>query len=254
MFSIKGSLTPLALVASLVTMGMSTAGHAELLVIKSGGPSASAYPPGKKLTLDTKMALKTGDIVTVIDSKGTRTLRGPGTFSASGAAATPTTGRASLAALVATRNGRVARGGVVRGDTGQSSGGGRSPTLWAVNIAGGPSACVPNTTSVTLWRADGMLPQAVTLTNTATGVSAIARFSGNQQATAWPMGVLPVIDGATYMIKGAVNKTITIHQVKPNMDDVSSVAAGLIDHKCLEQIDILSNAVSQTDPRPTGAR
>jgi hypothetical protein len=254
MFSIKESLTPVALMATLLTIGLPTAASAQLLVIKSGGPSAATYPPGKKLTLDTKISLKAGDIVTVIDNKGTRTLRGPGTFSGGLAAGSQPAGRASLAALVATRNGRVARGGVVRGDNGQLSGGGRNPMLWSVNIAGGPSVCVPSTTNVSLWRADGKLPLAVKLTNTSTGVSAIARFSANQQSTTWPTATLPVVDGATYTISAATNKTVAIHQVKPNMDDMSSVAAGLIEHKCLEQIDILSDATSRTDPRPTAAR
>src|ERR1700755_2544453 len=60
----------------------STAALANVVVVKSLGPSAKAYPPGKTLPPSAKITLQGGDVVTVIGPSSAQTLRGPGNFAA----------------------------------------------------------------------------------------------------------------------------------------------------------------------------
>ena len=53
---------------------------AKVVVVRSMGPSAKAFPPGKALSDTTSIKLGSGDIVTLIGPSSSKTLRGPGTF------------------------------------------------------------------------------------------------------------------------------------------------------------------------------
>ena len=79
----KSGLARLALVTLLVT-GAATAA-ANVLVVRSSGPSAKGYPPGKSLPDNARIALRSGDTLVVLSGSGTRTFRGPGNFSPSAA-------------------------------------------------------------------------------------------------------------------------------------------------------------------------
>ena len=82
------------------------------IVVSSSGPSAGAYPVGKKLPDTGTITLRPGDTVTVLDSKGTRVLRGAGTF----AIGAPSGGSASstFAVLTMQRSAQRVRTGAVR--------------------------------------------------------------------------------------------------------------------------------------------
>jgi len=60
----------------------STAAVASVVVVKSLGPSARAYPPGKTLPESAKITLQGGDVLTVLGPGSAKTLRGPGNFDA----------------------------------------------------------------------------------------------------------------------------------------------------------------------------
>src|SRR5438067_13170359 len=61
---------------------LSSAGLANVVVVKSLGPSAKSYPPGKTLPESAKISLQGGDVVTVIGPSSAQPLRGPGNFDA----------------------------------------------------------------------------------------------------------------------------------------------------------------------------
>ena len=105
------SLAALFLGAAL----MATAGTAaaETLVVRASGPSAGSFSPGKKLPDGGSVTLKAGDVLTLLDGRGTRTLRGPGVFGA-GPGATADAGTTSIASFIGTRNTARARTGAVR--------------------------------------------------------------------------------------------------------------------------------------------
>src|SRR3954453_23963440 len=59
-----------------------TAAVASVVVVRSLGPSAKAYPIGKTLPENAKISLQGGDVVTVLGPRSAQTLRGPGSFAA----------------------------------------------------------------------------------------------------------------------------------------------------------------------------
>src|SRR5947208_7387334 len=60
----------------------STIAVANVVIVKSLGPSSKAYPPGKTLPESATITLQGGDVVTVLGPAAAKTLRGPGNFPA----------------------------------------------------------------------------------------------------------------------------------------------------------------------------
>ena len=71
----------------------SSAAIAAVVVVRSLGPSAKAYPPGKTLPENAKITLQGGDVVTVLGPSSAKTLRGPGNFDAKQATLTSAAGQ-----------------------------------------------------------------------------------------------------------------------------------------------------------------
>src|SRR4029078_10141530 len=74
---------PMLLGAGVAITLSSPAALANVVVVKSLGPSAKSYPPGKTLPPSAKITLQGGDVVTVLGPSAAKTLRGPGNFDAS---------------------------------------------------------------------------------------------------------------------------------------------------------------------------
>jgi hypothetical protein len=171
-----------------------TAASAQTIVVSSAGPSARAYPAGKSLAAGSRIVLAAGDTLTVLDSRGTRTLRGPVTTSAEAAA---TTSNPSFATLIATQNRRRARTGAIRG-----AGDGAKPSnLWQVNVTADGTYCVSDPAAVQLWRPNMEKAGSLTVAQQS-GPSAGADFAVGQNSTAWPANV-PIADGRDYVVSGA---------------------------------------------------
>ena len=176
-------------------LGLSEAASAGTVVISASGPSARSYPAGRSLAAGSRIVLAPGDTLTVLDSRGTRTLRGPVTASAEASA---TTSNASFAALVATQNRRRARTGAIRGVAGAIA---RPDNMWYVNVAGeGGTFCVMDPAAVQLWRPD-MQASATLAVSEEGGRSGSATFPLGQNTTAWP-ATLPIADGRSYTLSG----------------------------------------------------
>src|SRR3982750_1476385 len=60
----------------------STVAIANVVVVKSLGPSSKAYPPGRMLPTSAKITLQGGDVVPVLGPSAAQTLRRPGNFDA----------------------------------------------------------------------------------------------------------------------------------------------------------------------------
>ncbi len=192
MFSISARMRYGAAALACV-LGLGGTAFAQTIVISASGPSARGYPAGKSLAAGSRIVLAAGDTLTVLDSRGTRTLRGPATTTAE---ASTTNANPSFAALVATQNRRRARTGAIRG-AGESA---KPSNLWDVNVASEGTVCVANPAVLQLWRPD--MQQAATLTITPeTGVSASTAFIVGQNIAAWPAN-LPVAEGKTYVLSG----------------------------------------------------
>src|SRR5918997_3707208 len=114
----------------------STAAVASVVVVRSLGPSAKAYPPGKTLPDSGSISLKGGDVVTLLGPSSAKTLRGPGNFD---------TKQVALASAA----GRRGRFGALR--TGEVA---RNPSIWDLDATQSGKLCVTRAGKVTLWRPD----------------------------------------------------------------------------------------------------
>src|SRR5690349_23727453 len=121
----------------------STAGVANVVVVKSLGPSSKAYPPGKTLPESAKITLQGGDVLTVIGPASAQTLRGPGNFDAK---------QVALAAAAGQRG----RFGALR-----ASEVAHNPSVWDIDVNAGGKVCVAESSKVQLWRADSEAPATV---------------------------------------------------------------------------------------------
>ena len=229
--------------AMALCLGLASAAAADTMVVRASGPSAKNYPPGTKLADGGMVALKAGDVVTLLDAKGTRTLRGPGSFGVTAAAGTAPSSNVTLAALLDTKRVRRARTGAVRGAVGDAPAAPpRRPNLWLVDVAQPGALCFADGSAVRLWRADAAKPASVRISGA--GAHAVANFAAGDAITSWPAS-LPVKNGSAYRIEiGARATDIRFEQLGPIEPGLDKVAGGLIEHGCAAQLDLLVDSTA----------
>jgi hypothetical protein len=216
-----------ALIGAFLFAGAASAG-ANVLVVRSSGPSARTYPAGRSLPDNTRFAQRGGDVVTILAGGGTRTFRGPGNFSSTGAVV------ASRA--TAQNGGRLARVGAVR-SAGIVP---RGPTIWHVDITQSGNFCLAGTTNVMLWRPDASTPARLSIAGPG-GVPRVVQWPAGQPTHAWPRGAA-IANGATYSFsqpRVAVPTRITFRILNSPLNDVQGVAEALIANGCEGQLDVL---------------
>src|SRR5687768_16635200 len=202
-----------ALLALAVTIPATAT--AKVVVVRSVGPSAKAYPPGKALPESASIKLGNGDAVTLLGPSSSRTLRGPGTFTAS------TVDRSSLAMSV----GRRSRFGAMR--SGEIS---AKPSLWDVDVTRNGKTCIAEPAKLKLWRPNAEANATLNIRGGA-GSQAID-FPAGHASVPWP-AKLPVADGGEYQLEwdgsGEPNKVNFVMVKTPPSDDLVDAAQVLID-------------------------
>ncbi len=209
------------------------AASAAVLVVRSSGPSAKAYPAGKALTENQTITLRGNDVVILLDSRGTRTLRGPGSYSTSASNGGSTS---AMTALGGQSNARRSRVGAVRGGpTGATSG----RNVWQADIGRSGNVCVANPADVGLYRAESSSARRVTLTEVASNRAATVEFAAGQKNAPWP-AEMPVTVGGRYQIKGGGGPvTLTAVPIAPVPAGLEGLAQNLIRNDCQAQLDVL---------------
>ena len=217
-----------------LALGMgAVAAEAAVLVVRSSGPSAKAYPAGKAVPEAQVINLRANDVVILLDSRGTRTLRGPGKFSATASASNASS--SSLAALTGQNTNRRSRVGAVRRPpTGATSG----RNVWQADVARSGNICVANPADLGLYRSNAGAAERVTVTDGA-GKTAAVQFSEGQKIAAWPAGV-PVAAGARYTVKGSGEAAnYTVRWITPVPGGLEGLAQSFIRNDCQAQLDVL---------------
>src|SRR3954469_7184092 len=176
MFSRQNKLRAIVATALLLA---SSAAAADILVVRSVGPSARSYPPGRHLPENARLTLQAADQLILLDGRGTRMLRGPGTFAA---------GAAQVASAQPVQTQRRARIGAVRGVEGGPL---RPPSLWHVDIARSTDVCVADPSTLTLWRADTTSALPLTVTRVSDGASRRVAFEPGASTAPWPADLSP---------------------------------------------------------------
>jgi hypothetical protein len=208
----------------------STAGVANVVVVKSLGPSAKSYPPGKTLPETAKISLQGGDVVTVLGPASAQTLRGPGSFDAKQVALASAAGqRGRFGAL---RAGEVAH----------------NPSIWDIDASTSGKVCVTNASKLQLWRPDKEAAITVKI-HGADGKSQDLSWAAGAALAPWPTA-LPVKNGAEYQVEwpdgSDASKLDMVTIVPPPADDLVSSAQSLIEHGCQKQLELLVQSASKT--------
>ena len=219
--ALKGAATAALLAAPAALL-------ATPLVVRSAGPSAKAWPPGRAVGANTPLVLKAGDVVTVLAPSGAKTLRGPGTFKVAGGGNAPAFNpRARFSAM---------RGAETP----------PAPGLWDVDVSRSGNVCLTDPAAVVLWR-----PKSES-----EAILQVVPASGAGQPVAWPAGrlvqrwpqQLPIADGAEYSLKWADRAEPTRLRFKTLAavgEDPTALAKALIDHGCQSQLDLLIKAAPE---------
>lgn len=218
-----------ALLALAVTIPATV--KAKVVVVRSVGPSAKAYPPGKALPESANIKLGNGDAVTLLGPNASRTLRGPGTFTAS------TAGRSSLAMAA----GRRSRFGAMRSGEITSA-----PSLWDVDVTQSGKICVAEPAKLKLWRPNADTPATLSIRSGSNTHS--IDFAKGHATVPWPTQ-LPVANGGEYQLEltGGDRSKLSFVLVNAAPSDLVGAAQLLIDKGCQNQLDLLVETADKAD-------
>jgi len=219
------TMARLLLAAVTTALLASTSAAAAVLVVRSSGPSAAAYPPGKALPDTHVLKLKPSDTVVLLDSRGTRTLQGPGSYSVAASASS-----SGGAVRSAGTNARRVRLGAVRGAGARS--------VWQADLGQTGNVCIANPSELTLYRAEAAGPADIVLTDS-DGKTANVHFDADQWEASWPAG-LAVKSGKRVNVTGLGQPvTLTLRQLSPVPTGLEGMAQSLIRANCQAQLDVL---------------
>jgi len=218
-------LATAALAATLVAGA--TAAYADVLILRSVGPSSNRYKAGQRLPDNGRIVLKAGDSVSVLRPGGTRVFRGPGTYGLDTAAMQTS----------ATARGARSGTGVVRGTDGALLDGSWPADLWQVNASAAGNACFVAGSPVTLWRPDTDKRAAVVVT---TRAGATTRLSWPARQATLQVPARAAAEGTriSYAIPGTPRQTqISLAELKVDPRNRDAVGQALLERRCRHQID-----------------
>ena len=209
----------------------STASVANVVVVKSLGPSAKAYPPGKTLPESAKISLQGGDVVTVIGPSSAQTLRGPGNFDAKQVALSAAAGqRGRFGALRAVE---VAQ----------------NPSICDIDASAGGKVCVSDPTKLQVWRQDSEAAMSVQI-RSADGQSQTLSWAAGKALAPWP-AAMPIKNGSHYSVEwpdGGDTSKLDIVTISSAPADLVGAAQVLLANGCQKQLDLLVEGASKATP------
>jgi|SRR5690349_16758554 hypothetical protein len=214
--------------AAIAALMGSSPAVASVVVVKSLGPSAKAYPPGKTLPESAKITLQGGDVVTVLGPAAAQTLRGPGNFAA---------GQMTLASAESKRG----RFGALR-----ASDIVKNPSIWDIDVTQSGKMCVSSASKLQLWRPESESAVKISI-RSADGKSQDVDWAAGKASTLWPTA-LPIASGAEYQIEWPETgdkSSVTFVTVPNAPADIVGAAQVLIENGCQHQLDLLVQSASK---------
>lgn len=206
------------------------------VVVKSTGPSAARYPVGTKLDDNASITLKAGDVVTVLTDKGTRVIKGAGTFRVGDR---PQVAADRFASLTRKRAATRVRTGAVRGDTDEAV---SNPSLWYVDVTRSGTICLYDLATVRLWRPGTEGTGTYTIADQS-GATAEVSFDDTVTVAALDPARLPIAEGGHYMITapgGATSAHINFVLLAEDYAAPDALAEALIAKGCTVQVEALA--------------
>ena len=217
----------LAVTAVSACIAVADLAIAKAVVVRSIGPSAKAYPPGKALPDSAKISLQQGDSVTVVGGNSARTLRGPGTF--------PAAAGAQELAMAASRRSRF---GAMR--SGELA---LNPSPWNLDVTQSGTVCATGK-SLKIWRPESDGAVKLTITK-GSGPATTVNWPAGKSTIDWPAAV-PIAEGADYQLVvagGSETQSIRFAVLPAIPAEAEDTAAALVAHGCQNQLDVLVAAL-----------
>jgi hypothetical protein len=219
--------------ARLLLLGMAFglsagAALANVVVVKSLGPSSKAFPPGKTLPAAARIQLQGGDVVTILGPRSAHTFRGPGKFD---------TTQISLDSAASQRG----RFGALRTIDVASS-----PSIWNIDVTQSGRVCVVDAKKLQLWRPDSETAEAVEIRSSDGHKQKLSWAQGNALAS-WP-SALPVKTDGKYEIASADRSdksNLEVVTLDSAPSDLVGTAQVLIANGCQNQLDMLVAAAAK---------
>ena len=216
----------LAIMATGACVALSGTAFSKALVVRSAGPSAKTYPPGKALPDSAKISLQPGDSLTILGPGSKRTLRGPGTFATASGDAT---------AMTASKRARF--GAMRTGDLALN------PSPWNLDVTQSGTMCV-GTTGLQMWRPNS--EEAVKLSiSKGSGSATTVDWPAGKSTLAWP-GAIKIEDGSEYQLVlagGTTSERVRLAVLPAIPDGVTDAAQALIARGCQNQLDVLVEGI-----------
>jgi len=220
--------------AALAGLG-SVALAAPAVVVKS---STSEFPVGSKVDDADTITLDSGESVTVLTSKGTRTMKGPGTFEVG---AKPKSNRARFSNLTSKRAASKSATGAVRSanpDVARPL----SPNVYYVDVERSGTVCLYDLEAVRLWRPynDGI--QTYQVVDPQTENSIDVTFDDGESVAPLDPALLTLAEGIEYTIttpQSESGATISFVSMPEEYDLAPMFADALIERGCMVQVELL---------------
>ena len=223
--------TKVWLAGAAALVALPSIASAAIVIVRSAGAAARAYPPGKAIPEGSSIRLGDGDMVTVLTPSSAKVLRGPGVFAVDSA------DRQSLAMAA----GRRSRFGALR--TGDVA---RNPSLWDVDVSQSGKMCVSDTAKLNLWRPSKDDAAKVSI-RSGSGQVQTVDWAAGKDTVPWPKA-LPVKSGSQYAIEwpgSSETATIDFVTVTKPPSDLVGAAKVLIANGCQNQLDLLVDNASK---------
>ncbi|MEM7689649.1 MAG: hypothetical protein AAF291_11575 [Pseudomonadota bacterium] len=222
--------------AIVAGLGAGAALAAPAVVVKS---SANKYPVGSKVDDTKTITLASGDSVTVLTKKGTRTMKGPGTFKVGDK---PKSNRARFANLTRTRAASRTATGAVRSAAVETSERPLSPNLYYVDVAKSGTMCLTNMQQVRLWRPFNAGIETYTVTAAGSDTSVDVTFDDGESVAPLDPALMAITEGGSYTVSGPEGSeaaTVTFASLDQSYRAADALATALIDKGCMVQLTLL---------------
>jgi len=239
--------------AAVVWVCGAVAASAQIVVLNARGPSAGAYPQGAVLAAGRVITLKAGDQLEVVDAAGSHVLNGPLSLPAGQIASGS---KAALQDIF--RRANASRPGIaaVRGfslEEAKPPAPTDIPPLWRLDVPSWQQAepsdarnfCVMRGQAPVLTRAAAGAEGKLVIYQDSTHATRVVTWPATARALTWPVN-LSFADGELFSLNldatGATQvRWRTIPAESPNL---TSLAEGLLDNGCYDQLDTLQSQVA----------
>ena len=238
----------LSAAAAIAAVAMVGTAAAQSMVVRSTGPSASKYPTGAKLKSSDRLTLVAGDRIVLMQSGKTRTLAGPGTFSATGSVQASQSLGSNVSRMLAKGPSVRSRGGFSRGPGDPTPAELRAPNLWLLDYRQAGTFCVADPATLLLWRPNMEGDTALEIEGG--GKKATVAIVDGANFRKWPTDVLPVQYGVDYRLSGAgLRQPVTVRfaAMETVPETVEASVDTLMAKGCTPQLDRLVDTMSEAE-------